>query len=77
MSRRAARRRWRHDICKNRDCKNRDICGRGAIDAGQSENLQKILFGSLIVYFLVKEPNGLAALIAKFRRRLSLWPFKS
>ncbi|WP_119272070.1 branched-chain amino acid ABC transporter permease [Taklimakanibacter deserti] len=49
----------------------------GAIDAGQSENLQKILFGALIVYFLIKEPNGLAALIIKFRRRLSLWPFKS
>jgi branched-chain amino acid transport system permease protein len=49
----------------------------GAIDAGQSENLQKILFGTLIVYFLIKEPNGLAALFAKFHRRLSLWPLKS
>ena len=49
----------------------------GAIDAGQSENLQKILFGALIVYFLIKEPNGLAALITKFRRRLSLWPLRS
>lgn len=49
----------------------------GAIDAGQSENLQKILFGALIVYFLIKEPNGLAALILKFRRRLSLWPLRS
>ena len=49
----------------------------GAIDAGQSENLQKILFGTLIVYFLIREPNGLAALFTKFRRRLSVWPFKS
>lgn len=49
----------------------------GAIDAGQSENLQKILFGALIVYFLIKEPNGLAALILKLRRRLSLWPLRS
>jgi branched-chain amino acid transport system permease protein len=49
----------------------------GAIDAGQSENLQKILFGALIVYFLIKEPNGLAALFTKFRKRLSLWPLKS
>lgn len=49
----------------------------GAIDAGQSQNLQKILFGALIVYFLIKEPNGLAALITKFRQRLSLWPLKS
>lgn len=49
----------------------------GAIDAGQSENLQKILFGSLIVYFLIREPNGLAALFTKIGRRLALWPFKS
>lgn len=49
----------------------------GAIDAGQSENLQKILFGALIVYFLIKEPNGLHALFTQFRRRLSHWPLKS
>lgn len=49
----------------------------GAIDAGQSENLQKILFGALIVYFLIKEPNGLAALFLKARRCLALWPLKS
>jgi len=49
----------------------------GAIDAGQSENLQKILFGALIVYFLIKEPNGLYALLLRARRRLALWPLKS
>ncbi len=49
----------------------------GAIDAGQSENLQKILFGALIVYFLIKEPNGLNALLLRLRARLALWPLKS
>lgn len=49
----------------------------GAIDAGQSENLQKILFGALIVYFLIKEPNGLYALLLRLRTRLALWPLKS
>ena len=49
----------------------------GAIDAGQSENLEKILFGALIVYFLIKEPNGLYALLIRLGRRVAMWPFKS
>jgi branched-chain amino acid transport system permease protein len=42
----------------------------GRIDAGQLENLQKVLFGSLIIWFLIKEPDGLAALIAGLKRNL-------
>ena len=42
----------------------------GTIDAGQLENLQKVLFGALIIWFLIKEPNGLAALLARLTRRL-------
>ncbi|MET4071557.1 branched-chain amino acid transport system permease protein [Bradyrhizobium sp. S3.2.6] len=37
----------------------------GAIDPGQLENLQKALFGGLIVWFLIKEPRGLAALLSR------------
>ncbi|TYL85833.1 branched-chain amino acid ABC transporter permease [Bradyrhizobium cytisi] len=37
----------------------------GAIDPGQLENLQKALFGALIVWFLIKEPRGLAALLSR------------
>jgi branched-chain amino acid transport system permease protein len=48
-----------------------------AIDAGQLQNFQKILFGGLIVFFLIREPNGLIALFSKFRRRLSQWPLKA
>lgn len=38
----------------------------GAIDAGQLENFQNVLFGALIIWFLIKEPNGLAALVTRF-----------
>ena len=48
----------------------------GAIDAGQLQNLEKILFGALIVVFLIKEPNGLRALAARFRARLAQWPLR-
>ena len=37
----------------------------GVIDVGQMENLEKIIFGGLIIFFLVKEPRGLAHLLAR------------
>ena len=43
---------------------------RGAIGAGQLENLQHVLFGVLIIWFLIKEPRGLAALIQQLPHRL-------
>jgi branched-chain amino acid transport system permease protein len=49
----------------------------GAIDPGQLQNLEKILFGALIVVLLIKEPNGLTALASRFRIRLSRWPLKA
>jgi branched-chain amino acid transport system permease protein len=48
----------------------------GLIDAGQIENLQKMVFGALIIVFLVKEPEGLARLWQKFRERARLWPLR-
>lgn len=45
----------------------------GLLDAGHIQNLQKILFGSLIVYFLIKEPLGLARLCSKHLARLANW----
>ncbi|MQT14653.1 branched-chain amino acid ABC transporter permease [Segnochrobactrum spirostomi] len=42
----------------------------GAIDAGQLENFQKVLFGALIIWFLIKEPRGLAELLARAVRWL-------
>ena len=40
------------------------------IEAGQLQNLQKILYGVLIIVFLIKEPDGLARLALIARRRV-------
>ncbi|SFH12547.1 branched-chain amino acid ABC transporter permease [Methylobacterium gossipiicola] len=40
----------------------------GGLDGGQISNLQRILFGALIIGFLIKEPNGLIALLGRLRR---------
>jgi branched-chain amino acid transport system permease protein len=33
------------------------------------QNLQKIVFGSLVIVFLIKEPDGLARLVQVARQR--------
>jgi branched-chain amino acid transport system permease protein len=38
-------------------------------------NLQSMVFGALIVFFLIVEPNGLARLWAIGKEKLRLWPF--
>jgi branched-chain amino acid transport system permease protein len=40
-----------------------------------SKNLEKIVFGGLIVVFLIAEPQGLARLWHTFKDKLRLWPF--
>ncbi|SOE99711.1 amino acid/amide ABC transporter membrane protein 2, HAAT family [Burkholderia sp. OK233] len=47
------------------------------IEAGQLQNLQKILFGTLIIVFLIKEPDGLARLVQTARNRLRDWPLSA
>lgn len=42
----------------------------GAIDPGQLENVQKVFFGALIIWFLIKEPDGLVAILARAQARL-------
>mgnify|MGYP006148158049 CR=1 FL=1 len=46
------------------------------MDAGQLENIQKMLFGALIIAFLIKEPEGLARLWQRFRQRARVWPLR-
>jgi branched-chain amino acid transport system permease protein len=46
-----------------------------ALPSGLVSNLTLILFGALIVFFLVVEPNGLARLWQIAREKLRLWPF--
>ncbi len=48
----------------------------GAIDPGQLENFQKMIFGALIIFFLIKEPNGLAKVWQTFKQRLRVWPLR-
>ena len=42
---------------------------RGQIDAGLLQNIQKVIFGTLIIWFLIREPEGLARLLGRRRRR--------
>src|SRR5438093_9244956 len=46
-----------------------------ALPAGLVSNLTLILFGALIVFFLVVEPLGLARLWQIAKEKLRLWPF--
>jgi branched-chain amino acid transport system permease protein len=38
-------------------------------------NLEAMIFGSLIIFFLIVEPQGLARLWAIGKEKLRLWPF--
>lgn len=48
----------------------------GHVDAGQLQNLQKVIFGALIIWFLVKEPEGLIRLFRNLAERLRRWPLR-
>lgn len=41
---------------------------RGHVDAGLLQNIQKIIYGTLIIGFLIREPEGLARLLRLKRR---------
>ncbi|WP_423212401.1 branched-chain amino acid ABC transporter permease [Paracoccus yeei] len=41
---------------------------RGHVDAGLLQNLQKVIYGTLIIWFLIREPEGLARLLRRARR---------
>jgi len=40
-----------------------------------TSNLELIVFGGLIIFFLIVEPNGLARLWQIGKEKLRLWPF--
>lgn len=40
-----------------------------SVDSGQLENLQKIVFGSLLIWLLIAEPEGLTRLLGRLSRR--------
>jgi len=45
------------------------------IPAGLGSNLELIIFGGLIIFFLIVEPHGLARLWQIAKEKLRLWPF--
>ena len=45
------------------------------IDTALASHLTFMIFGALIVFFLIVEPHGIARLWATAREKLSLWPF--
>ncbi len=46
----------------------------GTVDPGTLSNYQKIVFGILIVFFLIKQPQGLASIWRALQRRARVWP---
>jgi branched-chain amino acid transport system permease protein len=48
----------------------------GAVDPGTLSNYQKVVFGVLIIFFLIKEPQGLASIWRTLRRRAGVWPLR-
>ncbi|HVJ41321.1 MAG TPA: branched-chain amino acid ABC transporter permease [Dongiaceae bacterium] len=48
----------------------------GHVDAGLLQNVQKAIFGFLIIWFLIKEPDGIARLIRNAKERIAVWPLR-
>jgi branched-chain amino acid transport system permease protein len=46
-------------------------------DQGVLTNLQRVLFGALIILLLIREPDGFAQLLRSLRARLAIWPLRS
>ena len=47
----------------------------GTMPAGLGSNLELIIFGGLIIFFLIVKPHGLARLWQIGKEKLRLWPF--
>ena len=45
------------------------------LPAGMVSNLELIIFGGLIIFFLIVEPLGLARMWQIAKEKMRLWPF--
>jgi branched-chain amino acid transport system permease protein len=59
---------------------NRTLPALGAlvgvnIDTATVAHTELMIFGALIVFFLIAEPHGLARLWSTAKEKLRLWPF--
>jgi branched-chain amino acid transport system permease protein len=48
----------------------------GHVDAGLLQNIQKAIFGLVIIWFLIKEPDGLARLFKTIAGLVLRWPLR-
>jgi branched-chain amino acid transport system permease protein len=51
------------------------LTGGKIVSAAILANTEHVVFGSLILFFLIAEPLGLAKLLRNFKEYLRLWPF--
>ncbi len=51
------------------------VLPQGMVPAGLASNMELIIFGALIIFFLIVEPHGLARLWQIAKEKLRLWPF--
>jgi branched-chain amino acid transport system permease protein len=49
--------------------------GAGTLSSDTLSNLELIIFGGAIIFFLIVEPNGFARLWQIGKEKLRLWPF--
>jgi branched-chain amino acid transport system permease protein len=49
----------------------------GSIEQGALDYYEKVVFGVLIVAFLIREPGGLARLLRRARDRARIWPLRA
>ncbi|GMV55870.1 MAG: branched-chain amino acid ABC transporter permease [Betaproteobacteria bacterium] len=47
----------------------------GAVDPGMLAHMEQLVFGAMIIFFLIVEPLGLARLWQLGKQKLRLWPF--
>lgn len=48
----------------------------GHLGEGFLQNLEKVIFGGLIAFFVIKEPDGIANLVQSLRDRARIWPLR-
>ncbi len=48
----------------------------GHLGEGFLQNVEKVIFGGLIAFFVIKEPDGIANLIQSLRDRVRVWPLR-
>ena len=65
-----------HSTDRDQRCKTLDkFIARFDGDTALAAHMTTMIFGSLIVFFLIVEPHGIARLWSTAKEKLRLWPF--